>query len=82
MDAKPAKRQCGAMLPDSKTAAIRSLERINLGLPPETFEAIDAARAVRPGNISRNTWITEAVEEKLARDRTENGELKSDGAHA
>jgi hypothetical protein len=54
------------MLPDSKTATIRSLDRINLRLPAETFEAIDAARAGRPGNISRNTWITEAVEEKLA----------------
>jgi hypothetical protein len=61
------------MLPDSKTATIRSLDRINLRLPGETFEAIDAARAGRPGNISRNTWITEAVEEKLARDRAERG---------
>jgi hypothetical protein len=65
------------MLPDSKTAAIRSLDRINLRLPAETFEAIDAARTDRPGNISRNTWITEAVEEKLARDRAERGELRS-----
>ena len=61
------------MLPDSKSAMIRSLDRINLRLPAETFEAIDAARAGRPGNISRNTWITEAVEEKLARDRAERG---------
>jgi hypothetical protein len=70
------------MLPDSKMAAIRSLDRINLRLPPETFEAIDAARAVRPGAISRNTWITEAVEEKLGRDRAESGEFKSDVTHA
>jgi hypothetical protein len=61
------------MLPDSKTATIRSLDRINLRLPAETFNAIDAARAGRPGNISRNTWIMEAVEEKLARDRVECG---------
>jgi hypothetical protein len=33
------------------------------------FEAIDASRLVRPGNVSRNTWITEAIEEKLARER-------------
>ena len=70
------------MLPDSKTATIHALDRINLRLPPETFEAIDATRAVRPGNISRNTWITEAVEEKLARDRAAKGELESDGTHA
>jgi hypothetical protein len=61
------------MLPDSKSAMIRSLDRINLRLPADTFEAIDAARAGRPGNISRNTWITEAVEEKLARDRAGRG---------
>jgi len=30
--------------------------------------AIDAACAARPGNVSRNTWIAEAVEEKLARE--------------
>jgi hypothetical protein len=73
MDARPPRRQCGAMLPDSKTATIRSLDRINLRLPADTFEAIDTVRAGRPGNISRNTWITEAVEEKLARDRAERG---------
>jgi hypothetical protein len=69
------------MLPDSRTTTIRSLDRINLRLPAETFDAIDAARAGRPGNISRNTWITEAVEEKLARDREERG-LTSDAIDA
>jgi hypothetical protein len=32
------------------------------------FEAIDHARLGRPGHVSRNTWLTEAVHEKLARD--------------
>jgi predicted HicB family RNase H-like nuclease len=45
-----------------------TLDRINLRLSPETFEQIDSARAARPGHVSRNTWLTEAVEEKLARD--------------
>jgi len=62
-------RHTGAMLADSKTTAVRSLDRINLRLPGETFDAIDASRAVRHGAISRNTWITEAIEEKLARDQ-------------
>lgn len=44
------------------------LDRINLRLPNATFEAIDLARATRPGQVSRNTWITEAIEEKLARE--------------
>ena len=58
------------MLPDSKSSAVRIVDRINLRLAPETFEAIDVARGARPGSVSRNTWITEAVEEKLARERS------------
>jgi hypothetical protein len=81
MDAKAVRRQSGAMLPDSKPATIRTLDRINVRLPAETFEAIDAAR-VRLGNISRNTWITEAVEEKLARDRGERGGNSGAADHA
>lgn len=49
-------------------AAVTTLDRINLRLSGETFEAIDAARIKRPGRVSRNTWIAEAIEEKLARD--------------
>lgn len=56
------------MLADSKTDSVRSLDRINLRLPAETFDAIDASRTARVGNISRNTWITEAIAEKLARE--------------
>jgi hypothetical protein len=82
MDAKAVRRQSGAMLPDSKTTTIRTLDRINVRLPAETFEAIDAARVVRPGNISRNTWITEAVEEKLARDCGRRGEDRGAAYHA
>lgn len=44
-----------------------ALERINLRLAPEVLEAIDAECSRRAGNVSRNTWITEAVTEKLAR---------------
>lgn len=43
-------------------------DRINLRLSPEIFAAIDEARADRPGSISRNTWITEAIQEKLSRE--------------
>lgn len=47
-----------------------NIDRINLRLPAQTFSAIDQARGARPGHVSRNTWLTEAVEEKLARDAT------------
>lgn len=53
---------------DSKTATVRSLDRINLRLAADTFAEIDAACAARAGNVSRNTWIAEAVQEKLARE--------------
>ena len=53
---------------DSKTAAVHKLDRINLRLAAETFADIDAACAARPGNVSRNTWIAEAVQERLARE--------------
>ena len=53
---------------DSKAATVRSLDRINLRLAAETFADIDAVCAGRPGNVSRNTWIAEEVEEKLARE--------------
>jgi len=50
----------------------KPLDRINLRLPNETFEAIDLARATRPGRVSRNTWITEAIQEKLTREISSN----------
>ncbi len=33
------------------------------------FSLIDEARGRRPGKISRNTWILEAVTEKLKKER-------------
>ncbi len=66
------------MISDSKAEPVRTLDRINLRLAPETFDSIDAARLARPGNISRNTWITEAVEEKLARERSASDRFEQD----
>ena len=78
LDGVPMWRHLGAMLADSKSATVRALDRINLRLAGETFEAIDASRQARPGNISRNTWITEAIEERLTRDRVVG--LKGNGS--
>lgn len=68
------------MTTNAKPATVRELDRINLRVSAETFALIDAARAGRPGNVSRNTWITEAIAEKLARetganDRREEGRV-------
>lgn len=64
----PNRRQPSGMTDSQKPAAVRSLDRINLRLSPSMFDAIDEARSARPGNVSRNTWIAEAIEEKLARE--------------
>lgn len=73
-------RHNGAMTSSSKPSTVRDLDRINLRLSAETFALIDAARTDRLGNVSRNTWITEAIAEKLARetganDRHEEGRV-------
>ncbi|MGA0534289.1 hypothetical protein [Hansschlegelia sp. KR7-227] len=60
------------MKSESKTVPVRELDRFTLRVADETLAAIDALCAVRPGNVSRNTWITEAVQEKLLRDTTKS----------
>jgi len=45
--------------------------RQSLRLAPELWTAIDVARSARAGNVSRNTWITEAILEKITRERAE-----------
>ena len=68
---------------DSKNTILRRLDHINLRLAGDTFAVIDVACGARPGNVSRNTWIAEAVEEKLARERNvlapQNGERRAHG---
>jgi hypothetical protein len=56
--------------------------RQNLRLNPDMWTAIDAARLRRPGSVSRNTWISEAIVEKLARGQ-DNGAppVKVGGTH-
>ena len=44
------------------------LKHTSLRLPVETMAAIDAARQKRVGSVSLNTWLAEAVAEKLERE--------------
>src|SRR5690242_10695619 len=41
--------------------------RQSLRLNQVIWQAIDKDRKQRPGNVSRNTWITEAILDKLAK---------------
>ena len=44
-------------------------ERIfNLRVPEEMVEKVDALRKARIGQVSRNTWILEAIEDKIERE--------------
>jgi hypothetical protein len=45
--------------------------RQSLRLAPQLWAQIDLDRALRAGNVSRNTWITEAILEKIAREQQE-----------
>jgi hypothetical protein len=54
--------------------------RQSLRLDPQVWTAIDMARLRRAGSISRNTWITEAIAEKLAREQDAGTALRQAGA--
>jgi len=43
-------------------------QRQNLRLDPDIWDRVDEQREKRPGSVSRNTWITEAILEKLTRE--------------
>jgi predicted HicB family RNase H-like nuclease len=44
-------------------------ERVfNLRVPESLVTAVDALRKQRTGKISRNTWILEAIEDKIQRE--------------
>jgi hypothetical protein len=45
--------------------------RQSLRLEAPVWAAIDQARGRRPGKITRTTWITEAIMEKLTREGEE-----------
>jgi len=58
----------------------RCLQRINLRLSAEALAAIDSECALRVGNVSRNTWIVEAIQERLDRLKlSESSSIKGDG---
>jgi len=54
------------------TKATDKRKRSNLRLPPKIEDQVDRARRRRPGKVSRNTWILEAIQEKLAREAAAN----------
>jgi predicted HicB family RNase H-like nuclease len=66
---------------NSKSGNVRDSNRINLRLSAELFAALDTARTVRPGNVSRNTWITEAIVERLTREGVANDRLEGEVAN-
>lgn len=74
--------QCGATLApmNSPAKASKGRDRTSLRLNAEMLAKIDRARSTRAGVVSRNTWITEAIQEKLARELREA--LQKERSHA
>ena len=56
--------------------------RQSLRLDPELWDLIDASRLGRAGSVSRNTWIAEAIMEKLASEQDNNAAQRGKGRHA
>jgi len=55
-----------------------SVHRFNIRLASDVLLAVDGACERRAGTVSRNTWIAEAVAEKLAHDeQAKRSEAKS-----
>lgn len=44
--------------------------------------AIDGLRLLLPGNVSRNTWIALAIQEKIYRDAAEGADKTKEERHA
>jgi hypothetical protein len=58
-----------------------ALSRQNLRLKNSIWKAIDDCCAVRAGAVSRNTWITEAIIEKLDKDAEKASAFPKRGAN-
>lgn len=56
--------------------------RQSLRLEAAIWSAIDQARGRRPGKITRTTWITEAIMEKLTRDSEQELRRAEEGYNA
>ena len=54
--------------PERTTAEDLEETRFTLRAPQFVFRQIDAARRPRVGFVSRNTWVLEAITEKLQRE--------------
>lgn len=56
-----------------------SRDRVSLRVPAGLRRAIERACANRPGKVSINTWITEAISEKLDREEASKHRRASNG---
>ena len=75
----PLRRQLWVMTANHATTKLDDRGRQSLRLGPEVWTAIDMARLRRAGSISRNTWITEAIAEKLAREQSTGSPYRKTG---
>jgi hypothetical protein len=62
-------RHVGAIVTFMAESVLEKRSRQSLRLNPKVWASIDRQRGERPGLVSRNTWITEAILEKLSREQ-------------
>ena len=67
----PKRRHHEPMIVNSRMDKLNKI-RQNIRLEENLWQAIDQMRTQRAGNVSRNTWITEAIHEKLSREQVQN----------
>lgn len=72
--------QSGASMVSIMTKKSKQVDggRFSLRLPNEMLESIDKECAKRIGCVSRNTWIAEAIAEKLSRANSEHSPIPDD----
>lgn len=75
--AKPEREDDDRDPPPPNPAASR--DRVSLRVPAGLRRAIERACANRPGKVSINTWITEAISEKLDREEASKHRRASNG---
>ena len=75
-------RHFGAIITFMPVYVLEKRPRQSLRLDPHLWEEIDRDRSKRAGSVSRNTWITEAILEKLSREGVSDAQKQARFPHA
>lgn len=60
--------QQGGEVPKRETAKVKDEQIVNLRVPVEILQRVDAVRKARPLKISRHAWLLEAIYRQLLKE--------------